>query len=54
MKLRSRENGEEETIQRCQGDACELCRFEFRYFLIVLEGGDLERWHIIPKEADGS
>ena len=51
MKLRNTATGKEETTERCKGDSCELCRFEFLYFLIVLDDGELERWHIIPEEV---
>ena len=51
FKLRNSATGVEEIIERCQGDSCELCRFEFPLFLIVLDDGELERWHIIPEEV---
>ena len=50
MKLRNRATGVEESLDRCQDDACELCRFEFPEFLIIMDDGELERWHIIPQE----
>ena len=52
MKYRNTATGVEATLERCQGDSCELCRFEFPLLLIVLDDGEFDRWHIMPEEGE--